>query len=142
MIIEDNYLKYDYTGHYYYPTELFITEYCDIESGLYETKRIKRLGRLLHQRMVNSRYNARPKYMKHKELIDYKVFKNEYGERDAIIQALINFADLMDLSDHDLEIIEGMELNDNIVEPLRDANIYFKGEIVGIVPESEYYNGY
>ena len=52
------------------------------------------------------------------------------------------FADLMDLKDHDLEIIEGMELNDNIIQPLRDANIYFKGEIVGIVPESEYYNGY
>jgi hypothetical protein len=102
------------------------------------------MGRLLHQAMTNSAYNGKRKYTRHNELIDYKVFKNENNEVTAIQNALITFADLAELTDLDMDYLDGTvkRLPNSIINYLRTAGIYFEGEILGYVDEDDYYNGY
>jgi hypothetical protein len=147
MAIETStYLEYDSTEHFYYLTESGAETLADIEIGIWgnASKRLKRMGRLLHQAYTNSAYNGKRKYTKHSELIDYKVFKNENNEVTAIQNALVTFADLAEYQDLDLMLNAGevSTLPNSIIAYLRNAQIYFQGEITGYVPEDEYYNGY
>lgn len=146
MIQTSEYLAYDTTEHFYYLTEVGAETLGNIETGIWysPSKRLKNMGRLLHQAMTNSAYNGKRKYTRHNELIDYKVFKNENNEVTAIQNALITFADLAEYNDLDLLYNSGeiKRLPNSIINYLRTSNIYFEGEILGYVPEDEYYNGY
>ena len=145
MIETSEYLEYDYTGHYYYLTELGLTELTDVEPNIWNnaSKRLKTQGRLLHQDMIDSRYNGKPKLYRQDSLIEYKIYLNEYDEVDAIQNALINLAELSEYDDLDLKYRNGeMGFPSTVLQPLRNANIYFKGEMLGYVPEEDYRNGY
>ena len=145
MIKEDNYLKYDYTQHYYYLTELALTELTSVASNIWGTdtkQRLKRMGRLLHREQTKSVHNAKPVGMRHIDLIEYKIFLDEKGEREAILNALLTFAELAEMNEHDLVVLEGGKLSSSIITELRNANVYTEGEIVGYVPSEVYRVGY
>ena len=145
MIQETEYIKYDMEGHFYYLTEAGLTELTDVEPDLWNktSKRLKTQGRLLHQDMVDSRYNGKPILCRQDSLIEYKIFLNKYNEVEAIQKALIIFAELSEYDDLDLKYRNGEKrLPNTLLQPLRNANIYFKGELIGFVPEEEYRNGY
>ena len=139
-------LLYDTTEHFYYLTPVGAETLADIETGLWNnpSKRLKRMGRLLHQVMTNSAYNQKRKGTRHYELIDYKVYLNKNNEVTAIQNALVTFADLAEQTDLDLDYLDGTikQLPMTIINYLRNAGIYFTGEILGYVDEDDYYNGY
>ena len=146
MIVKDNdYIKYDYNLHLYYPTELLLTDATTVNVdiwGMEAPKRLKAIGILLHQEQIKSRYNAKIKGMRHQDLIEYKIFKNEQNEVDALVNAFINFVELAEQNEADLTYRETGVMPETVLQPLRDANIYFKGEMIGYVPEEEYRDGY
>ena len=61
MIIQDAYMKYDTTDHYYYLTLTGVSEYTglDILQSLWDESRVKRQGRYLHRAMIKSAYNMK-----------------------------------------------------------------------------------
>lgn len=138
-------LLYDTTEHFYYLSEVGAETLADITVGdWFNSKRLKRMGRMLHQVYTNSVYNGKRKYYNHYELTDYMVFKNENNEVTAIQNALVTFADLAELNNTDLDYLDGTikQLPNSIIDFLKPSLVYFKGEREGYVPEDEYYNGY
>ena len=144
MIITNNkHITYDTDGHYYYLTELGLTELTMVGTtwGTITAMRLKRQGEQLHEVYVRSAYHD-TLYRSHESLIEYKVYLNTYDEVNAIIKSLVNYADLAEYSNADFNYLETGKMPNSVLTPLRNAKIYFAGKIDGYVPEDEYRVGY
>ena len=148
-ILEDEYMKYDFEGHYYYLTEAAIGNFVingeDVVTDWNRPeRRLKTQGRLLHMQYINSGYNGERERYRHRDFIEYRVFKNEYGERQAIFDSLINFVEVADLNDIDLDVLSGEKsFPKSVLMPLFDAGVWFRGKICSSpIPEDEYRVGY
>lgn len=148
MIVTNEYVAYDTAGHYYYYTEAGLAKYVISGEELIKLwkqplKRLKLQGRLLHNKMVKSAYNGKLERYRHKDIIEYNVYLDLYGERDAVLEALTNFAEIVSDSELDRDLLDGTAVwPESVLSPLRDAMIYYTGEIFQIVPEDEYQVGY
>jgi hypothetical protein len=149
-IVQDEYLKYDSDGHYYYLTEVGLIKYTGKDylldlwdiNGLTE-QRLKTQGRMLHNKYIESAYNGNILRYRHRDIIEYMVFKDEHGERDAIIQSLTEIVYATEDMDWDVKVRIGQaEWLPMILQPISDAGVYFQGQINYIVPEDEYGVGY
>jgi len=146
-LLQNEYVKYDSDRHFYYLTEAGLAEYVtngeekvDLWDGAH---RLKLQARLLHNKYIASAYNGNYKRFRHRDLVEYAVFKDENGERDAIIEALTNFAEVVGDSELDRNILDGTaQFPESILQPLYDVGVYFRGRICGEVPEDEYEVGY
>lgn len=144
MAIETNeYIKYDSTNRYYYFTPTGAESLAGLDSvvwGDYTEKRLKRIGRLLRDFYIKSRFNKKELRYRHRDIVEYNIYKNEYGEYEAIKDAMINFIDLAEQMDLDLNYLDGTvkELPKSITDPLYNAGIYDKGELTTPVPEDEF----
>ena len=134
---------YDTDGHYYYLTELGLTELTMVGAtwGTITAMRLKRQGEQLHEVYVRSAYHD-TLYRSHESLIEYKVYLNAYDEVNAIIKSLVNYADLAEYSQADFAYLETGKMPVSVLTPLRNASIYVVGRIDGYVPEDEYRVGY
>jgi len=147
MAIEtDEYVKYDLTGRYYYLTEAGAIHYTglnDISSLWPNTElRLKRQARKLHEKYITSPYTNRSRFS-HKDLIEYKVFKNENGERQGIIDSLIAMAEAAYYDEWDLSFNDkDFTWIQSVIMPIYNAQVYIEGRICGEVPEDEYQIGY
>lgn len=149
MIVQDDYLKYkgleaDEYEHLYYLTEAGLAEYVVNGAELINDwnpadKRLLSQARLLHEEYTKSAYNVQQKRYRHKDIIEYRIAKNEYGEREAIRKALVLFAEVSEDTDLDRYIMSGEKnFPRSILAPLINAGIYFRGKILDYVPEDEY----
>ena len=143
MIITDENVKYDTDGHYYYLTEAGLIKYTGYEELLELWKnpanRLKTHGRQLHNKYIQSAYNGNIKRFRHRDIIEYSVFKNNNNEREAIIQALTDMIEATYDTDWDRTLFQGEAKWPSIIlQPLADVGVYFKGEISFEVPEDEY----
>jgi hypothetical protein len=109
--------------------------------GTIAPKRLQRQGEQLHEVYVRSAYHD-TLYRSHESLIEYKVYLNTYDEVNAIIKALVNYADLAEYSQADFAYLETGKMPVSVLTPLRNASIYVVGRINGYVPEDEYRVGY
>ncbi len=145
-ILVSQYWAYDTDGHYYYLTEAGMIKYTGYKELLDLWKnaqqRLKLQGRLLHQEYTKSAYNIKPKRFRHKDIVEYCVYKNENGEVNAIVDALVNFVEAVYDSELDREILQGKPFPQVLLQPLVDSGVYFRGETHYEVPEDEYLVGY
>ena len=146
-LVQDEYFKYDSTKHHYYMTEAGLAKYVINGEKLVDlwdaAKRLKLQARLLYQEYIKSAYNGNIIRYRHRDLIEYAVFKNQYGEVEAIKEALINFAEVVADSELDRNILDGTaKFPESILQPLSDAGVYYRGKIIGFVEETEYRVGY
>jgi|LGVF01.2.fsa_nt_gb hypothetical protein len=140
-IVTDEYLAYDTDERFYYLTELGMihyTEYNELVDLWNAPQRLKLQGRLLHQEYTKSAYNGKQLRYRHKDIIEYNIYLDGYGERDAIIRALVMFVEAVYDSDMDREILQGKPFPMNLLIPLIDSGVYFSGEYHYEVPEDEY----
>jgi len=149
MITTNEYVKYDTEGHYYYLTEAGLTEYTGYSELLSlwnnPTRRLKTQGRQLHNKMIQSAYNGNILRFRHRDIIEYTIFKNDNNERDAIIQALTDMVEATYDTDWDRTLFQGeAKWPSVILQPLSDAGVYYRGklQLQGGVPEDEYEVGY
>ena len=147
MIITDEYVAYDTDSHYYYLTEAGLTKYTGYEELIALWKnpadRLKMHGRQLHNKMIQSAYNGKPIRYRHRDIIEYSIFKNENNERDAIIQALTDIIEATYDSDWDRTLFQGIANWPSVIlQSLADAGIYYRGDTKFVVPEDEYEVGY
>ena len=148
MILEDENLKYNTTEHFYYLTEKGLVKYTGYEYLVNMWKpsakiRLEKMGRALHSLYTNNYHNNKPKYFKHKDLIHFKIFEDEYGERQAIINALAYMIELEEDSDWFSKYLIGeVKWPMSIINMLKQANVYVVGEMGGSVDEDDYEVGY
>lgn len=149
MIITNEYVEYDTNGRFYYLTEAGLTNYTGYSELLSlwknPTRRLKMQGRQLHNKMIHSGYNGKPLRFRHRDIIEYIIFKNKNNERDAIIQALTDMIEATYDTDWDRTLFQGeAKWPSVILQPLADAGVYFRGEFPfqAAVPEDEYEVGY
>lgn len=147
-ILTNEYVKYDTVEHFYYLTEAGIDQYTGyaylLDIWKNPKSRLKKMGRLLHTFYTESYHNTKPKYYKHRELIEYKIFNNEFGERQAIINALTLMVEFEEDSPSWFKqlLMGEIEWPLSIRKMLKSANVLVYGEMSGIVPEDEYEVGY
>ena len=146
-IVTDQYVAYDTAGRYYYLTEAGLVKYTGREEliALWSPcdKRLKIQGRLLHNLYTNSAYNQNVERYRHKDIIEYRIFKDGYGERDSIIEALTYFIEITFDSDLDRLILQGAaQFPESITKILVDSGVLYTGHIPSYVPEDEYEVGY
>ncbi len=146
-IVTDNFVAYDTVGRYYYLTEAGLIEYTGyqelIDVWKNPAQRLKLHGRQLHSKMTKSAYNGKSPRYTHKDIIEYNVYLNECGERNAIIEALTNMIEATYEDEWDRTLFSSNPVwLDVILDPLHDAHIYYTGEILQVVPEDEYQVGY
>ncbi len=144
-ILTSNYISYDTTGHYYYLTETGLESLTDVDNGVWNnaSKRLKTQGRLLYDMYTTSAYNQDKARYRPKDIIEFKVFQNLYGEAEAIKNALITFAELSEYNQLDLAIRSGeAQWPSTITNVLYNAGIIMRGKIDGYVEEDDYHNGY
>ena len=145
MIETNDYVAYDLDGHYYYLTEAGLTVLADIPANLWANaqRRAKRQGKMLYDFYTSSGYNGNRERYRHKDLIEYKIFKNEHNERQAIIDALVYLAEESEYDELDLKLRNGeVKWPISIINPLHSCGVYFAGEMLGYVPLEEYRVGY
>ena len=148
MAIESSeFFEYDETGRYYYLTEAGLSEYTGDETliALWDNpaQRLKLHGRLLAREYKTSAYNACKKRYRHKDIIEYRVFKNENDEVDSIIESLTNFAEIVRDTELDRDILKGnAKFPKSVLQPIWDSGVYYRGKILDFVPEDEYQVGY
>ena len=146
-ITTDEFVEYDEDNHYYYLTEAGLTKYTGHEELLAvwhnPVERLKSQGSLLHRAYIKSAYNQNKPRYRHRDIVEYRVFLDEHGERNAIIEALTNFIEVTYDSDLDRLILKGeVQFPQSIIDPLIDSGIYYTGFINSYVPEDEYEDGY
>lgn len=146
-LVQNEYFKYDSDKHQYYMTEAGLAKYVTNGEQLVAlwdaANRLKLQAGLVYRKYIKSAHNVNLERYRHKDLIEYRVFLNNYGEVDAIKEALINFAEVVNDSELDREILAGTaELPYSVLDPLSDANVYYRGHICDYVPEDEYRVGY
>jgi len=146
-ITTDEYVLYNTTEHFYYLSEAGLIEYTGYERLLSiwsnPEKTLEKMGRVLHSLYTNNFHNNKPKYSKHKDLIHYKIFNNEFGERQAIINALTYMIELEQDSDWFAKYLMGeVKFPVSITNMLKQAQVLVYGEMIGMVPEDEYEVGY
>jgi len=95
MIVTDTNLAYDTTNHFYYLTVVGAEEYTghDVSTewsndGNIPLKRLKNQGRMLKRWLCDSTYNVKPARYRHIDIIEYKIFNDTMGEREAVIDML------------------------------------------------------
>jgi hypothetical protein len=148
MALDTNdYVAYDTDGHYYYLTEAGAIEYSGKPhiATLWGNIdwRLKNMGQLLHDDYTRSVYNYKQLRYRNIDHIEYAVYANANGERDAIVRALSLLVILADDFDLDLEIMAGeKDLPETVRTPLRKAGLYFKGEFSGYIDEDDWRVGY
>lgn len=144
----DEYVKYDANERFYYLTESGMVEYTGYEKlsklwGKATEKTLIKMGRQLKRLISTSGYNGKKERHRHIDIIEYNIFKNQFGERQAIIDALVMMVEL----EYDLDWFRKL-LNDevkwtkSITSPLHTAGLYGRGELLYCVPEDEYRKGY
>ena len=150
-LIDNENVKYDTEGRYYYLTEAGMIKYTGKEylKDLWENNagatalRLKTQGRMLHNKYIESAYNGRELRFRHQDLIEYMVYLNANGEVNAIIQSLTEIVYASEDIDWDKKIRVGqVEWLPMILQPISNVNVYFTGEIIDEVPEAEYRVGY
>ncbi len=103
----------------------------------------KKMGRALHGLYTDSIHNNERKYYKHKDLIHYKIFNDDFEERQAIINALAYMVELEEAEDWFTLYLAGkVKWSKSIIRILKQANVYVVGKMSGAVPEDEYEVGY
>jgi len=145
-LLENEYVVYNEDEHFYYLTEAGLIKYTgyDYLVDIWNAKvRLEKMGRALHSLYTDSFHNNKRKYYKHKDLIHYKIFKDDYDERQAIINALSYMIELEVDSDWFTMYLSGdAKWPKSIKNMLTQANVYVVGEMSGVVPEDEYEVGY
>jgi|LGOV01.1.fsa_nt_gb hypothetical protein len=137
-ILQDEYVKYDSEKHYYYLTETGAIHYTGKQHivNLWKNPqwRLKNMGELLYDDYMNSVYNHKQERYRNLDHIEYEIYLNEKGEREAIIRALALFAIAADDNDLDIDVMSDEKLiTKSIQKPLRRVGLYFRGEYSGYV---------
>lgn len=150
-ILEDENLKYDEDGRYYYFTEAgmikytgkeYLVELWEISQGA-TAHRLKTHGRMLKNKYVKSPYNGKLPRFRHSDLIEYFVFLDQRGEREAIIQSLTEIVYASEDIDWDKKVrVEEVKWLSMILQPISTVGVYYTGKLIGEVPEDEYQVGY
>jgi len=146
-LTENEFVKYDTTGHFYYLTEAGAVEYTGkthIATMWNNIEwRLKNMAQLLHDDYTRSIYNYKEPRYRNLDHIEYAVYLNENGEREAIVRALTMFVMLADDFDMDLDIMSGeKEIPESLRTPLRKTGLYFRGEYQSYVEEDVWRVGY
>lgn len=147
MIVEDENLKYDAVNRFYYFTEAgmikytgkeYLVELWEISQGE-AARRLKTHGRMLKNKYVESPYNGTVPRFRHRDLIEYFVFLDQHGERDAIIQSLTEMVYASEDIDWDKKVrVEEVKWLSMILQPISTVGVYYTGKLIGEVPEDEY----
>jgi len=150
MIVQDTFMKYDTVGRFYYLTVAGAKEYTgyDVDTNWKNptaSMRLIRLGRMLHRFLTKSAFNIKNDRYRHQDIIEYFIYLNANGEREAIKQMLIELVIWAEEEDGDKKQYEDKYVDGNgskmpmsiIVEGVT-SGLYYKGEIEFIVPEDEY----
>jgi hypothetical protein len=91
---------------------------------------------MLYDDYTFSVYNNRELRYRNIDHIEYNIYLDEKGEREAIIRALTLLAIASDDTDLDVDIRSGEKsLPEHIRKPMKRAGIYFKGQYYGYVDE-------
>ena len=144
MILQTEYMKYDRDEHFYYLTEAGLIKYTGYDYVIDMWKpsasaMLIKMGRALQDFYTDSFHNNKPKYYKHRDLINYKVYKNEYGERIAIRKALSLMVELQEDNDWFTMYLAGEAyFPKSIKKILENVNVYVVGEMSGSIDESVY----
>jgi len=147
IITDNENFTYDEDERFYYLTEKALETLVGnanlINIWNNAPSRLKKHGRLLKNKLVKSAYNSNKKRFRHRDVIEYKVYLNQFEEVNAIIDALVIIAQLSDDIDWDKLILTNeTKWFSSILSPCVDAGIYFDGYIKYEVPEDEYRVGY
>ena len=147
MIVTDEYVVYNEDEHFYYLTEAGLDKYTGYANLLNiwpnPAMTLEKMGRALHSLYTDNFHNNKKQYSKHRELIEYKIFNNVYGERQAIINALTYMIELEQDSDWFNRYLVGEVVwPKSITNMLKQAGVLVYGEMTGSVPEDEYEVGY
>jgi len=141
-------VKYNSTEHFYYLTEAGMIKYTgyDYLVDIWNNPKAKleKMGRKLHSLYTDSVHNNKRKYFKHKDLIHYKIFNDDFDESQAIINAL---ALMIEFEEDQPSWFKKLLANEikwpmSIINILKQANVYVVGEMSGSVPEDEWQVGY
>ena len=148
MIVTNEYVEYDTTEKFYYLTEAGLVFYTGLETPINMWRPsakvvLKNMGRALHSLYTDNFHNNKPIYTKHSELIEYNIFKDENGQRDAVINALTYMIYLQEDVDWFVNYLTGEATwTKPIKNVLKNARVLVYGEMIGYVPEDEYEVGY
>jgi len=147
MAIETNqYIGYDTAGHYYYLTMVGAEFYTGYDlSNEWASGRTKKQGRQLHRWYTKSPYNGVGIRKNHRDIVEYSIFKDDNGERQNVIDMLIEFVEASYDSDWDrITYEEGKtsKMPPSVVEVGEMGQVKFTGRVYYTVPEDEYQEGY
>ena len=154
MIVQDTFMKYDDDGHFYYLTVVGAKEYSgyDVDTNWKNQSaemRLKRHGRLLHRFLTRSAYNGKNDRYRHQDIIEYFIYLNVNGEREAVKQMLTELVIWTEEADGDKKQYEdkyvdgsGSKMPQAIKIEGITSGLYYTGELQYIVPEDEYRVGY
>jgi len=146
-ITTDENVVYNSTEHFYYLTEKGLIKYTGYEYLLTiwpnADKKLEKMGRILHSLYTDNFHNNKKKYSKHREIIEYKIFNNDFNERQAIINALTYIIELEQDSDWFTRYLIGeVDWPKSITNILKQATVLVYCEIIVSLPEDKYDVGY
>lgn len=146
-LIENEDLAYDQEEHFYYLKENALSTLVGNANliNIWDNPqdRLKKHGRLLKNKLVKSAYNSNRKRFRHKDIVEYRIFLNQYDEVNAIVDALVIIAQLSDDIDWDKLILTNeTKWFSSILSQCIDVGIYYDGYTRYEVPEDEYRVGY
>jgi hypothetical protein len=132
-ILENDYMKYDYDRHEYYITEELIANEIPYEDD--EIKRrvdnliklLPRYSRRIYQHIYYSNQNSA------RQFIHYKIYKNEFFERQAIQDAIVEYVMGALESGMDLNLYEQETKSDmpsSVEYTLRNAKLLRVGAVL------------
>jgi hypothetical protein len=139
-ITQNDYVLYDSDEHFYYLSEAGAIHYTGKTHipNIWKNAqwRLKNMGRLLYDDYTHSVYNNKELRYRNIDHIEYNIYLDEKGEREAIIRALTLFTIASDDIDLDVDVMSGEKpLPEHIRKPMRRAGIYFRGQYNGYVDE-------
>lgn len=146
-IVQDENILYNEKERFYYLSEAGAIKYTGKTHilSLWENPswRLENMGRLLADDYKRSVYNHRKERYRNVDHIEYNIFLNERGEREAIARALGLFAIAADDYDLDVDVMAGEKMIPHVIQkPLRQAGLYFQGRYSRPVDEDVYQVGY
>ena len=141
MIVEDNYMGYDYYRHEYYlkkeaVVNLLTLEESEIDDMLPKVeKHLKRFSQRVYQYVYSQNTGA------NRQHIHFRIFKDLNGERQALLDAMLEYVMGAVQSGMDLNTYQDEQLNDmpnTAVAYLRNASLFNRPRYVDKLEYGEY----
>lgn len=141
MIVEDNYMGYDFYRHEYYLKKEAVVNLLPLEESEVDDmlpkveKHLRRFSQRVYQYVYSRNTNA------NRQHIHFRIFKDLNGERQALLDAMLEYVMGAVQSGMDLNAYQDDQMSDvphTAVSYLRNAALFNRPRYIGKLEYGEY----